>query len=1158
MKTKIFTLFLAVVASIGILRASDTEVNGIWYDFDETTRTASVTYKGTRYNSYSDEYSGEVTIPASVEYSSITYSVTSIGGNAFRGCSGLTSVTIGNSVTSIESSAFSDCSGLTKVNITDIAAWCNIAFSDNESNPLYYANHLYVNDVEVTNLVIPEGVTSIGNYAFQACYRLTSVTIPNSVTSIGNSAFYLVANIVYNGAATGSPWGARSVNGYVEGNLVYSDAAKTNLLACFSAANGDIVIPNTVKSIGERAFYGCYSLTSVTIPNSVTSIGDYAFYGCSGLTSITIPNSVTSIGEGAFYDCYSLTSVTIGNSVTSIGEGAFLGCSGLTSITIPNSVTSIGDYAFYDCSGLTSVTIGNSVTSIGNEAFYECTGLTSITIPNSVTSIGNDAFYGCSGLTSVTIPNSVTSIGGNAFRGCSGLTSVTIPNSVTSIESSAFSNCSGLTKVNITDIAAWCNIAFSDNESNPLYYANHLYVNDVEVTNLVIPEGVTSIGNYAFQACYRLTSVTIPNSVTSIGKSAFSGCYGLTSITIPNSGTRIGDYAFYSCSGLTSVTIGNSVTSIGREAFSFCYSLTSVTIGNSVTSIGERAFFNCSVSTINYIGSMDEWCNKAWSPGSISSNYHLQLNGVLQQSAVIPNSVTSIGQNAFSSCSSLTSVTIPNSVTSIGERAFYGCSKLTSVTIPNSVTSIGQNAFSGCTGLTSIYSTCGDLERVKQLLNNDGRVTYAPLKYTITGNVNIEGAGSVQVPQNECEDVIAIPNYGYHFTQWSDGNTNNPRTIVLTQDTTFTAEFGIDKSGTCGENNALMWTYDDISKTLTITGNGTLNSNYTFGIEAPTQMQTLIIGDQVTAVGNYAFNSRTTIQKIVIGSNVTSIGDYAFADINNRQLANLVMPAELLTIGDYAFSGNTYLESIDFNAKLQGIGAYAFNNCFRVSEMTCLATITPDLGTDALASINSIASLCVPAECLRKYQIDPNWGRFALCELGASSTTTDQNVTVTPNENSAIVTWPTNNNAATYTLQITKDGVVFCTLIFNGAGQLIGISFAPSRDGSSHAPAATVSVAGMSFTVTGLDGASKYAFSLSVADDNNQELVYYQGEFATTGYEGEVVPGGEPVTPGGGTTAINNVNSVTQSVGTTKFFHNGQLFIQRGGKTYSVTGQEVK
>ena len=447
----------------------------------------------------------------------------------------------------------------------------------------------------------------------------------------------------------------------------------------------------------------CKSIKIANIENGVTSIGSSAFSNCSGLTSIEIPNSVTSIENWAFEGCTGLTSVTIPNSVISIGYSAFSGCSGLTSIEIPNSVTSIGDYAFSLCIGLTSVTIPNSVTSIGNGAFSGCSSLTSINvaldnanycslngvlfnktqttliqypccqqgtyiIPNSVISIGNSAFSGCSGLTSVTIPNSVTSIGSEAFRGCSGLTSVSIPNSVTSIGSSAFSNCSGLTSIEI-------------------------------------PNSVTSIENWAFEGCTGLTSVTIPNSVISIGYSAFSGCSGLTSIEIPNSVTSIGDYAFSYCSSLTSVTIPNSVTSIGSSAFSNCSGLTSIEIPNSVTSIGDYAFYNCNSLTSVHIADIAKWCTINFGTENANPLYYahnLYLNGIWVTDLVIPNSVTNIKSNAFHYCRSLTSVTIPNSVTSIGNSAFENCSGLTSVTIPNSVTSIGSEAFRGCSGLTSV------------------------------------------------------------------------------------------------------------------------------------------------------------------------------------------------------------------------------------------------------------------------------------------------------------------------------------------------------------------------------------------------------------------------------------------------------------------------
>ena len=396
--------------------------------------------------------------------------VTSIGGSAFSGCKGLTSVTIPDSVTSLGELAFSNCTGLTSVTIGN-------------------------------------GVTSISNQAFSGCSGLTSITIPDSVTSIGTDAFYKCekpTSIYYTGDIAG--WCGISGHNYIM-------SSSRTLYIGGKKVEGDLIIPDSVTSIGDGAFRGCKGLTSIsgsatnvsTVAKqakpisftvnitSGTSIGYQAFSGCTGLTSVAIGNSVTSIGDSAFYVCSGITSVTIGNSVTSIGYHAFYSCSKLTSVTIPDSVTSIDTEAFIWCSGLTSLTIGNNVTSIGSGAFENCTALTSVTIGDRVTSIGSWAFYNCSSLTSVTISDSVTSIGDSAFAGCSGLTSITIPNSVTSIGVYAFTGCSGLTTVFYAGTEEqWNAIAFGQNieiTSSILYYYS-------ETEPALNSDGTGYAGNY--------------------------------------------------------------------------------------------------------------------------------------------------------------------------------------------------------------------------------------------------------------------------------------------------------------------------------------------------------------------------------------------------------------------------------------------------------------------------------------------------------------------------------------------------------------------------------------------------------------------------------------------------------------------------------------
>ena len=533
------------------------------------------------------------------------------------------SVTIGNAVTGICDYAFYDCSNLTDV----------------------YYNGTFV---DFSKISISYGNTPLTN----AKLHCSDMTLDNWGKCGDSTAYYLDEAT---GALTIS--GTGNVNGY------WSDK---------KGSIKSVIIENGVTSIGDYAFDGCSSLTSVTIPDSVTSIGDYAFDGCSSLTSVTIPDSVTSIGNAAFDGCSSLTSVTIPEGVTSIGNYAFARCSGLTSVTIPDSVRSIGENVFIYCNNLDSVYITDLA------AYLNINGTSPMCYAKKLY-LNNKRVAGA-----ITIPDGVTQIVNYAFSNCDGITSVTIPDSVTSIGYSAFGDCSSLKDVYITDLDAWYNMKFGNYNSNPMCYADNLYLNNELVTNIVIPEGITSIGNYVFSGCSGLTSITIPEGVTSIGSSAFDGCSSLTSVTIPD-----------------------SVTSIGSSAFYNCYDLTSVTIPDGVTSIGGNAFYGCSGLKDIYITDLAAWCNIKFELAKNGYDYlccfsnpmryanNLYLNNEIVTDLVIPEGVTSISDCAFYRCGSLTSITIPDSVTSIGKSAFYGCSGLKSLTIGKGITNIDGNPFEG-------------------------------------------------------------------------------------------------------------------------------------------------------------------------------------------------------------------------------------------------------------------------------------------------------------------------------------------------------------------------------------------------------------------------------------------------------------------------------
>jgi hypothetical protein len=866
LKATLFVMVLTVVEATNAIAQSFTSNN---LNYSVNSDGVSVTVTGLANTSYH----GACNIPESVSYNSNSYSVTKIAASAFYNCTGITSATIPSTLTFIGNEAFRGCSGLVTLNYN--ATNCTIQSLDYAHN--YWSSHWLYECPSLVNLNIGEGVQSIPNYFICGYYysqygygtysgypSLTgTIIIPNSVTSIGEYAFYRCINV--GSVRIGNSVTSIGSNAFASctnlGSVTIGNSVTSMGAAAFADCSSlqSVVIPNSLTTISNDLFSGCGMLTSVTIPNTVVLIGNYAFENCNSLATLVIPNSVVSIEKSAFYGCSSLASVSFGESLVSIGEYAFYGCSNIASLVIPNAVASIGKSAFYGCSRMSSLTIGDAVSSIGESAFYNCSGLTSVTFGNSLASIGKTAFYGCTNLLALNIPASVDAIGVNAFGNCTALRQLKVASGNTTFDSR--NNCNAIILTSANKIVAGCKNTVIPNTVTVIGSAAFSGCTGL-TGSLNIPNSVLTIEDDAFSGCTGITSLTIPSSVTLIGDRAFKNCnnlvtlnynaincflgghnyatesyysahwlngcsslanlnigagvqsipnyficgyyyssstYGSTSLTgtvvIPNSVTSIGKYAFYRCSNITSVTIGNSVTSIGDDAFENCTNLGSVTIGNSVTSIGISAFENCS----NLI------------------------------SVVIPSSVTTISNYMFYGCSMLNAVTIPNTVVSIGNYAFYGCNRLASVGFGESLTSIGTSAFYNCSSIASmsVYADNPPVVWSNAFYNVPQSIPVAIPCGTLSAYQAVSGWSSfTNMQEMECPDheitaianptsggivtgsgtythgtsctVTATANEGYTFINWLENgeevSTNASYTFTVTGDRNLEARFNLNSN----------------------------------------------------------------------------------------------------------------------------------------------------------------------------------------------------------------------------------------------------------------------------------------------------------------------------------------------------------------------------
>ena len=696
---------------------------------------------------------------------------------------------------------------------------------------------------------------SISKYAFYNCTSLTSVTIPEGVTSIGDYAFYSCAGLT------------------------------------------SVTIPEGVTSIGVLTFYNCSSLESITIPEGVTSIGEYAFERCTSLTSVTIPEGVTSIENYAFNRCTSLTSVTIPASVTSIGNSAFSDCTKLMTVTIPEGVTSIGDHAFSGCTSLASITIPASVTSIGNSAFSDCTSLTSITIPEGVTSIGDYTFYNCSSLTSVTIPEGVTSIGNSAFKNCTSLTSVTIPEGVTSIGRWAFDGCTSLKDVYYTSCSetGWKNItigSYNDPfQKATVHYLEHQWNNgEITAPATCTEDGVKTFTcavcketkteiieklGHAFGAVEVIKAPTCTETGISGKRCTHEGCDVIDSETVLAATGHTWDEGMvtteptYETDGIKTFTCSVCKATKTEQIPALAPTVVaSGKCGHSDNVGGESSVTwelrENGVLTISGTGAM----NDRWAP-AISAPWYINREKIL--TVVIEDGVTSIGNYAFYSCSSLTSITIPESVTSIGTGTFYHCSRLTSLTIPKSVTDISCGIFN---------HNCGSL-----------------------ASLTVEEENPVYHSEGNCVIKTADKEL-----------TVGCKSSVIPTDGTVTS-IGRSAFGSCPANLTLP------ESVVSISDFAFFNS----------RLASITIPNSVTSIGSYAFSGCSWLTEITIPQNVTTLNDSVFSGCGS--LTSITIPKSVTSIGSSAFEECSRLTSVILPVSVTSIGDSAFYDCEKLTDV---------------------------------------------------------------------------------------------------------------------------------------------------------------------------------------------------------------------------------
>lgn len=937
---------------------------------------SSITYKGDVVEPYMFSFLTDVqtvSLP----------NATRIESGAFSSCPSLGSVSLSKNLTSIDSLAFSGCYSLRQMNIPQSVSYIGDRAFSNCSNLESITLPYNVQSIEastfaycsnLSSLILPDSIRYIGDMAFDNCYSLKELTIPDGVESVGSHILSDCSSL----EELTMPKLFGGFLAYVFGGDYYSDYT---------------YVPESLKSVTikdeivpEYAFTNLSYIKEVYLPNA-TSIGGYALFQCSALQNVELSLDIQSIGEHAFEKCFSLQSIALPEGITRIENGTFSECVSLAYVDVASDLTYVGESAFASCEQLVSIYLGNLLEEISSFAFSNCKALTSVVVPSTVTRIGDSAFFNCASLSQLELHEGLSEICADAFAECSSLKSLTIPSSVSNVSVGAFANCM---IEDLTMPQVFGNyLAFIFGGING-YGDNYIIPStlvSVTITDSNVPEYAFSqcsniqtvtIGNAAvvydnaFSYCSSLTQVNLPETLTSIGENAFYNCASLSQIELPSSLTNIAQSVFSSCSALESIVIPSSVTSIGSGAFSYCYGIKEINLpsaygdsfsnlfGYSMPSELKKITFGSTTVPSNYFSG---WSNVAeivlentTEIGSYAFNSCYSLKSI-----TLPSTLTTINDWAFSYCSSLSSVVLPSSLSVIRAYAFYNCPSLMSIVLPSSLTSIDSEAFANCNNLYEIYNLSS-----LPLVKGSWEYGQVALKAKIIHTSLDEDPLSIIKTQEDI-DIIRI---GDEYLAVKYRGSNTELTLgELHYDGVKVSDYSIEKD----------FLNDSSVSSLTVGTQAQLTAESFANCYNLTYVD--LKDSMAFEIPDSCFNSCSSLTTVLLPTYMNRIGSYAFSSCTSLQSIDLPAGA---SIGAYAFAYCHNLERVVLNegVSFDYSNNYAFGDCFNLFEVYNLAGLdlsdaysTGHVAAYALKVYDSASA----ASQVTKFKDDQGF-KYALCD----------------------------------------------------------------------------------------------------------------------------------------------------------------------------------